>query len=91
MSNLNWHTHRDRGERCDGQSEQIRYNRYIQKEIEHLEMLRELARRRQQELTEVSGDPSCPVLFTVVMMHRAAGPLLSLKLYEATSPCILLQ
>lgn len=40
------------------------------------------------------GSPRRPIVsnsFTVVMMHRAAGPLLSLKLYEASLAHILLQ
>ncbi len=40
------------------------------------------------------GSPRRPIVsdaFTVVMMHRAAGPLLSLKLYEASLAHVLLQ
>lgn len=40
------------------------------------------------------GSPRRPIVsdaFTVVMMHRATGPLLSLKLYEASLAHILLQ
>ncbi len=40
------------------------------------------------------GSPRGPIVsdaFTVVMMRHAAGPLLSLKLYEASLAHILLQ
>lgn len=40
---------------------------------------------------ESPGGPIVSDAFTVVMMHRAAGPLLSLKLYEASLAHILLQ
>lgn len=40
------------------------------------------------------GSPRGPIVsdaFTVAMMHRVAGPLLSLKLYEASLAHVLLQ
>lgn len=58
-----------------------------------MEMLREQA-RGEQTRGRGRGSPGRPILsdaFTVVMMHHAAGLLLSLKLYEASLAHILLQ
>lgn len=51
-------------------------------------------RTSKEEATRGEGSLRRPIesdAFTVVMMHRAAGPLLSLKLYEASLARILLQ
>lgn len=51
--------------------------------------VREQATRRGSR--ENPRRPITSSAFTVVMMHRAAGPLLSLKFYEASFAHILLQ
>ena len=83
-------------EQLDRQSEQLRARKErhkpVHKTIEHMEMLREQTRGAVKGRGR--GCPWRSIVsdaFTVAMMHHAAGPLLSLKLYEASLAHVLLQ
>ena len=58
---------------------------------EHMEMRKEQVRRESTRCRRNLKRPIVSSAFTGAMMHHAAGPLLSLKLYEASLAHILLQ